>query len=162
MNLDMKLPCMTSSKRNEMTPPPTSTTKWNNYSKKADFLFYIHRDLWNIYLNGSVERFNRILMDAVRCFVQSSQGSWDLYLAQIAGTLRSCMNSDRGFTPNKLMLGMSAKLWILYIHWSRKICGMAEHRISTLQNWRGQWLKQARLPGINEKAPTRARVKSMI
>ena len=55
--------------------------------------------------NGQVERFNRTLMDAVRCFVQNSPGIWDLYLAQIAGALRSCVNRDTDYTPNKLMLG---------------------------------------------------------
>ena len=55
--------------------------------------------------NGQVERFNRTLMDAVRCFVDGNQKNWDLHLAQIAGALRSSVNRSTGFTPNKMMLG---------------------------------------------------------
>ena len=55
--------------------------------------------------NGQVERMNRCLMDAVRCFVNKSQKDWDVYLSQIAGALRSSVNRNTGFTPNKLMLG---------------------------------------------------------
>jgi transposase InsO family protein len=55
--------------------------------------------------NGQVERFNRTLLDAVRCFVQKSPGNWDIYISQIAGALRSCVNRNTGFTPNRLMLG---------------------------------------------------------
>ena len=35
--------------------------------------------------NGQVERYNRTLMDAVRCFIRDSQDQWDLHLQQIAG-----------------------------------------------------------------------------
>ncbi|MEW8546441.1 MAG: DDE-type integrase/transposase/recombinase, partial [Candidatus Thiodiazotropha sp.] len=55
--------------------------------------------------NGQVERFNRTLMDAVRCYVDGCQKNWDLCLAQIAGALRSSVNRSTGLTPNKMMLG---------------------------------------------------------
>ncbi len=38
--------------------------------------------------NGQVERFNRTLMDAVRCFVGKHQRTWDKVLPQIAGAMR--------------------------------------------------------------------------
>ncbi|XP_033759516.1 uncharacterized protein K02A2.6-like [Pecten maximus] len=41
--------------------------------------------------NGQVERYNRTLMDAVRCFIRS-QEEWDLYLPQLAGALRCSVN----------------------------------------------------------------------
>ena len=55
--------------------------------------------------NGQVERQNRSLMDAVRCFVDSSQTNWDEHLPQLAGAMRSCINRSTGYTPNMLMLG---------------------------------------------------------
>ena len=55
--------------------------------------------------NGQVERYNRTLMDAVRCFVGRNQASWDLLMPQIAAALRSSVNRHTGYTPNKLMFG---------------------------------------------------------
>ena len=55
--------------------------------------------------NGQVERFNRTLMDAIRCFINSSPSDWDYYLPQLAGAIRSTVNRSTGFTPNMLMLG---------------------------------------------------------
>lgn len=55
--------------------------------------------------NGQVERFNRTLMDAVRCFIGTHQKRWDIFLPQIAGALRASVNRSTGFTPNRLMLG---------------------------------------------------------
>lgn len=55
--------------------------------------------------NGQVERYNRTLMDAVRCFVGRNQHDWDSLLPQIAAALRASVNRSTGFTPNRLMLG---------------------------------------------------------
>ncbi len=55
--------------------------------------------------NGQVERYNRTLMNAVRCFATKHQNQWDVHLPQIAGALRSSVNRQTGYTPNKLMLG---------------------------------------------------------
>ena len=55
--------------------------------------------------NGQVERVNRTLMDAVRCYIGKSQREWDVYLPQIASALRSTVNRSTGFTPNRIMLG---------------------------------------------------------
>ena len=55
--------------------------------------------------NGQVERYNRTLMDAVRCYIDKAQTQWDVCLPQIAGALRSAVNRQTGYTANKLMLG---------------------------------------------------------
>ena len=55
--------------------------------------------------NGQVERFNRTLMDAVRCFLGKSQNKWDQHVQQIAGAIRASVNRSTGYTPNMLMLG---------------------------------------------------------
>ncbi|MEW8315842.1 MAG: DDE-type integrase/transposase/recombinase, partial [Candidatus Thiodiazotropha endolucinida] len=55
--------------------------------------------------NGQVERYNRTLMNAVRCYIKNSQDQWDLHLQQIAGALRSSVNRSTGYTANRLMLG---------------------------------------------------------
>ena len=55
--------------------------------------------------NGQVERFNRTLMDAVRCFASRTPSEWDEYLPQLASALRSSVNRATGYTPNMLMLG---------------------------------------------------------
>ena len=55
--------------------------------------------------NGQVERFNRTLMDAVRCFLRKAQDNWDQLVQQIAGAIRASVNRSTWFTPNMLMLG---------------------------------------------------------
>eukprot|EP00057_Strongylocentrotus_purpuratus_P009803 XP_011664277.1 PREDICTED: uncharacterized protein LOC105438300 [Strongylocentrotus purpuratus] len=55
--------------------------------------------------NGQVERYNRTLMDAVRCYVGRNQNEWDKYLPQISGALRATVNRNTGYTANRLMLG---------------------------------------------------------
>ena len=55
--------------------------------------------------NGQVEGYNRVLMDALRCYIGDKQTDWDLHIPQIAGALRASVNRNTGFTANKLMLG---------------------------------------------------------
>ena len=54
--------------------------------------------------NGQVERFNRTIMQILRCFMQEYHGDWDVYLPLVAGAIRSSVNRSTGFTPNYLML----------------------------------------------------------
>ena len=71
-------------------------------------LLHIHKSRTTPYrpsANGQVERCNRTLMAAVRCFIGKNQRSWDQYLPQLAGALRSSVNRSTGYTPNMMMLG---------------------------------------------------------
>lgn len=60
--------------------------------------------------NGQVERFNRTLMNAVRCYIEGKQKDWDLHIPQIAGALRASVNRSTGFSANKLMLGREVNM----------------------------------------------------
>ncbi|GFR82442.1 Pol polyprotein [Elysia marginata] len=55
--------------------------------------------------NGQVERYNRTLANAIRCFVNKRQNDWDEWLPQLTSALRASINRQTGFTPNRLMLG---------------------------------------------------------
>ena len=60
--------------------------------------------------NGQVERYNRTLIEAVRCFLGKAQNRWDEHVPQIAGAIRASVNRSTGYTPNKLMLGREINL----------------------------------------------------
>ena len=55
--------------------------------------------------NGQVERYNRTLLQLIRCFLQGNHQTWDEHLPQLAGAIRSTINRNTGFTPNLRMLG---------------------------------------------------------
>ena len=57
--------------------------------------------------NGQVERYNRLVLQAISCFMEniSQQKDWDLGLQQIAGAIRATVNRQTGFTSNRMMLG---------------------------------------------------------
>lgn len=53
---------------------------------------------------GQVERFNRTLMDTVRCFIGKTQEKWDQNIQQITMAIRASVNRSTGYTPKMLML----------------------------------------------------------
>ena len=55
--------------------------------------------------NGQVERYNRTLLQLIRCFLKGRPETWDEYLPQLAAAIRSTVQRQTGFTPNKMMLG---------------------------------------------------------
>ena len=54
--------------------------------------------------NGQVERYNRTLLQLIRCHLKSSD-KWDEDLPLPTGAIRSLPNRQTGFLPNFLMLG---------------------------------------------------------
>ena len=55
--------------------------------------------------NGQVERYNRLLLQMVRCCVKGATRDWDKYLPQLAAAVRSMPNRSTGYTANLMMLG---------------------------------------------------------
>lgn len=55
--------------------------------------------------NGQVERFNRTLLQMIRCYVDTNQRNWDEHLPLLASAYRSSQHAVTGFSPNMLMLG---------------------------------------------------------
>lgn len=49
-------------------------------------------------------------MDAVRCFIDKNQHTWDVFIPQLAAALRSAVNRNTGFTANRMMLGREVNL----------------------------------------------------
>ena len=55
--------------------------------------------------NGQVERYNTIVLQMIRCFVEKKNRQWDRDLPLLSTALHSMVNRQTGFTPNRLMLG---------------------------------------------------------
>lgn len=55
--------------------------------------------------NGQVERYNRTLLQLIRCARTGNLDTWDENLQILAGALRATLNRQTGFTPNMMMLG---------------------------------------------------------
>ena len=55
--------------------------------------------------NGQVERYNRTIVEMIRCLKLKSEKDWDVYLPHITSAIRCLENPPTGFTANRLMLG---------------------------------------------------------
>jgi hypothetical protein len=55
--------------------------------------------------NGQVERYNRLLLQMIRCYIKGRQKSWDKDLQLLASAIRATPNRATGFTANMLFLG---------------------------------------------------------
>ena len=60
--------------------------------------------------NWLVERYNRTLLQMIRCFLRQSQEDWDEHVPLLAGAYRSTTHTSTGITPNRLMLGREVNL----------------------------------------------------
>ena len=55
--------------------------------------------------NGQVERYNRTILQMVRCFLEGKARQWDRHLPVLAGALRTVPHKQTGYSPNMMMLG---------------------------------------------------------
>ena len=55
--------------------------------------------------NGQVERYNRLLLQLIRCYRHSKQKTWDQDLQILAGAIRSMEHRSTGYSANMMMLG---------------------------------------------------------
>lgn len=55
--------------------------------------------------NGQVERYNRLLTQLIRCYIQKRTDNWDQDLQLLAGAIRSMEHRSTGHTANMMMLG---------------------------------------------------------
>jgi len=55
--------------------------------------------------NGLVERFNRTLLQMLRCYCDADQKDWDVHLPYLTAAYRSTPHTATCLTPNKLMFG---------------------------------------------------------
>ena len=56
--------------------------------------------------NGQVERYNRLLLQIVRCYLRAKDKTWDQDLQLLAGAIRGMEHRATGFSANMMMLGM--------------------------------------------------------
>ena len=55
--------------------------------------------------NGQVERYNRTIVEMIRCLKMKSEKDWDVYLPHITSAIHCLRNPPTGFSANRLMLG---------------------------------------------------------
>ena len=60
--------------------------------------------------NGSVERFNKTLINMLSMYCQKEQNQWDVYLQQVMMAYRASVNSSTGKTPNMMTFGREVVL----------------------------------------------------
>ena len=94
-------------------------------------LFRIHKLRTTAYrpsANGQAERMNRTLLQALRAFVDEKHQNWDTVIPFIASAIRSSVNKQTGFTPNKLMLGREVMMPVELV-----IQGAGPRKVSHIQ-----------------------------
>ena len=59
--------------------------------------------------NGQVERYNRTLLQLIRCHLEGKVANWDVDLEILTGAIRALPNRTTGFTPNMIMFGREVR-----------------------------------------------------
>ena len=60
--------------------------------------------------NGQVERYNRMILSYIRCFLCGNDKEWDMHLPTLCMSLRSTVNRSTGYTANMLQLGREIRM----------------------------------------------------
>ena len=55
--------------------------------------------------NGQVERYNKVVLQFIRCYLDGKQKDWDKYIATVGMSIRASVSRSTGFTPNFMMFG---------------------------------------------------------
>lgn len=55
--------------------------------------------------NGQVERYNRLLLQMIRCYIEGKQNTWDENIQLLAAAIRAMPTRATGFSANLLFLG---------------------------------------------------------
>jgi hypothetical protein len=58
--------------------------------------------------HGLVARYNRTILQTIRCFLKSKQQDWDKWLQKPVGAIKATPNMQTGFSPNMMMFGREA------------------------------------------------------
>ena len=59
--------------------------------------------------NGQMERYNRTLLQVIRCYIRAKQKTWDQDLEELAAAIRCMKNRQTQFTANMMMLGREVR-----------------------------------------------------
>ncbi|XP_033731103.1 uncharacterized protein LOC117320667 [Pecten maximus] len=60
--------------------------------------------------NGQIERYNRVIAQIIRCYIEGKIRHWDKDLPSLVMALHATENKSTGYTPNRLMLGREVML----------------------------------------------------
>jgi transposase InsO family protein len=60
--------------------------------------------------NGQVERYNRVLLQMIRCFVEDNVTGWDKDLPLLTMALHTMVHRQTGYSANQMMLGREVLL----------------------------------------------------
>lgn len=55
--------------------------------------------------NGQVDRYNTMVLQMIRCFIENINKNWDQDLPLLPIAMHHTIECQTGFTPNRLMLG---------------------------------------------------------
>ena len=75
--------------------------------EQVSIMLNLLREFQDVFSRGDsdLERYNRTLLQAIRCLLPERQSSWDAHLPLVGMALRAGVNRTTGFSPNLMMLG---------------------------------------------------------